>query len=125
GDFEVLQTPQLLQQVGDLLLDVRRLVDDQRHAQREVLDRPRSGILVPGFRSDAVRQQPHQLVRQVGGRAGRTRQVSLVGVVVILAAGGAVALRGGAKRRTDRGAALHGRRRRRRRRRVVAPPRWR
>ena len=40
-DFQVLQAPQGLQQVGDLLLDVRRLVDDQGHASGIVLDRAR------------------------------------------------------------------------------------
>ena len=52
-DFQVLQPPQGVEQVGDLLLHVRRLVDDQGQADRDVVDRARAADVRPRVRGDA------------------------------------------------------------------------
>ena len=48
GDLQVLQPPQLLQQVDDLLVDFLGLADDEAQVGLEGGDRARAAHVVPG-----------------------------------------------------------------------------
>src|SRR5262249_47690109 len=51
---QVLQPPELFQELGDLLLHVHGLVDDQAHAEGEVIDGAGAAHVGPGARRDRV-----------------------------------------------------------------------
>ena len=68
GDLQVLQPPQLLQQVGDFLVDFLRLADDQAEVGLEGGDRARPADLVPGGGLDGRGDQIDQAV-EVGLRS--------------------------------------------------------
>ena len=52
--LQVLQPPQLVQQIGDLFVDFLRLADDQAQVRRERLDRARAADVIPGVGCDGA-----------------------------------------------------------------------
>ena len=68
GHLEVLQPPQLLQQIGDFLVHVLRLADDDAQVRLEGGDRARSADVVPRGGLDGRVDQVDQAV-EVGLRA--------------------------------------------------------
>ena len=82
GDLHVLQAAQRLQQFRNLFLDIGRLVDNERLAQRIELDGAVAAHAGPGLRLDGVGDQVDKRVFQagagvvLGGDARRGRAAS-------------------------------------------------
>ena len=86
GNLEVLQTPQLLQEVGDLLVDLLRLADHQAQVRFEGGNGARPADGVPGGGSDRGSDQVDEAVEVGLGAAAESARPGADGLV--LGAGG-------------------------------------
>ena len=69
--LEILETAELLEEIGDLVVHFLRLADNDAQVRRERLDRSLAADRVPGLRGDGVLDQIDER-REVGlGTAGR------------------------------------------------------